>query len=114
MSTPSITAHLDATIKAVQSGLTTLAAAQGAKNVTGWMTALEHADFRGAKVIHENVGKLKRHLEAETLDGPAIGELLRTLGAETARTASHAEGAPGEKIKHLGELLGKAAGDLRQ
>ena len=111
MPTQSVTAHLDATIKALQGSLTALAADKGVKNIDGWMTALEHAEFRGAKIIHENLGKLKRQLEADTLDGAAIAQLLRTLGEETARTASHA-GAAGDKVSQLADLLGKSAGQL--
>lgn len=103
---------LDTTIKALQGGLTDLAAGKGVKNIEGWIETLEKADFRGAKVIHENLGKLKTHLEADTLDGPAIGALLHTLGEETKRSASHASGAQSEKITLLGELLGKSGSDL--
>ena len=104
--------NLDTSIKALQDGVTHLAVTKGVKNIEGWLETLEKADFRGAKVIHENLGKLKRHLEADPLDGPAIGALLRTLGDETTRAASQADATQGAKIKQLGELLGKSGGDL--
>lgn len=104
---------LDTTIQAFQNGLTTLAqdkaVQQGVKNIDSWMTRLEKEDFRGAKIIHENLGKLKRHLEADHLDHSAIGDLLKTLGEETIRAASRAEGKQAEKVKQLGEALVHAA-----
>ena len=69
------------------------------------MDTLEKADFRGSKIIHENLGKLKNHLQADKVDGPAVMKLLHLLGEETARTAGPAGETKGEKIKHLGELL---------
>ena len=50
---------LDTTIKALQGGLTELGVAKGVKNIDSWMETLETADFRGSKIIHENLGKLK-------------------------------------------------------
>lgn len=104
---------LETTLKAFQDGLTHLAqdkaVQQGVKNIDSWMTRLEKEDFRGAKIIHENLGKLKRHLEADELDPKAISDLLKTLGEETIRVASQAEGTQAEKIKHLGEALVHAA-----
>lgn len=107
-----MTIHLDATLKAFQNGITGFGVANGIKNIDGWIGTLENAEFRGAKVIHENLSKLKSHLEADTLDGPAIGGLLHTLGEETKRAASHADGAQGEHLAQLAELLSKSHTDL--
>lgn len=96
------------TIKAFEGDITKMDPAQAVKNIQGWMDTLEKADFRGSKIIHENLGKLKTHLEAEKLDGPAIMKLVNLLGEETSRAAGSAEGAKGEKIKHLGELLSES------
>jgi len=96
---------LAATIKAFQDGITNLSAAQGIKNIEAWEETLKDADFRGAKTIHENLGKLKKLLQSDNLDGGAIVGLLKTLGEETVRASSHAEGKQAEQIKELGELL---------
>ena len=106
--------HLEPTIKALQGNLVEFGVAKGVKNIDSWMEALEGADFRGAKTIHDNLAKLKKHLESDELDGKAIGAILHTLGTETVHAAAHAEGAQGEKIKHLGELLSTAGGDLQK
>ncbi len=106
--------HIEPTIKALQGGLTELGVAKGVKNIDSWMEALESADFRGAKTIHENLAKLKKHLESGELDGKAIGGLLHTLGTETVHAAAHAEGHQAEKIKQIGELLTTSGGDLQK
>ena len=104
---------LDTTIKALQGGLTELGVAKGVKNIDSWMETLEKADFRGSKIIHDNLGKLKTHLEAEAPDGAAIGQLLVTIGEETTRAISHhADNAEGKKLGQLAELLTSAGGDL--
>jgi len=102
---------LAATLKAFQDGITNLSAAQGIKNIEAWEETLQDADFRGAKTIHENLGKLKKLLQNDHLDGGAILGLLKTLGEETVRASSHAEGKQAEQIKELGELLMNGAGD---
>ena len=108
-----MTTPLDTTIKAftktLEEGLSKSVAAQGIKNIDGWLPTLENAEFRGAKTIHDNLGKLKKHLESDELDGPAIGKLLRTLADETERAATQADDKEGEKVKHLAELLHKAS-----
>lgn len=105
--------HLDTTIKAftkaLQEEVGKAVVIQGTKNIASWMNTLEKAEFRGAKVIHENLGKLKSLLTADELDGPAIGKLLHTLGEETVRAAGQAKGSQGEEVKQLGELLLKAS-----
>lgn len=100
----------DTTIKAVQDGLTEMGAAKGIKNIDSWLEALETAEFRGAKTIHGNLAKLKKHLENEELDSKAITELLHTLGEETKRAAGHEDNAHTKKIAELGELLATAGG----
>lgn len=99
----------DTTLKAFEGDITKMEPAQAVKNIDGWMDTLEKADFRGSKIIHENLGKLKKHLQADKIDGPAIMKLLHLLGEETARTAGSASDAKGEKIKHLGELLSECS-----
>ncbi|THF67932.1 hypothetical protein E7T06_18835 [Deinococcus sp. Arct2-2] len=107
-----MTSQLDTTIAAFEKGLTDFSAAKGAKSIDTWLKTLEKADFHGAKIIHENLSKLKTHLEADEIDVPAIGELLRNLAEETGRTASQADGAVGEKILQLAGLLSQVGSDL--
>lgn len=99
---------LEATIKALQDGLTHLGIAAGVKSIDGWMETLEKADFSGAKTIHEHLDKLKGQLQADKPDGSAITATLKTLGHETTKAASHADGEAADKIKQLGEALASA------
>ena len=96
---------LAATIKAFQDGITKLAVEKGIQTIESWGKTLQDADFRGAKTIRENLGKLKKMLQNDDLDGAGIMEMLKTLGEETVRASSHAEGKQAEQIKELGELL---------
>ena len=100
------------TLKLVQdiaSLATDKAITQGVKNIETWMERLEREEFRGAKTIHENLGKLKRQLEADSPDAKAIAELLKTLGEETVRAAGQ-DKEGNESIQRLGEALIAQAG----
>jgi hypothetical protein len=102
---------IDNTIKALQTGLTDLGVNKGIKNIEGWMETLEQEEFRGAKAIHDNLGKLKRKLESDDSDGESVAELLNKLADETKRAASHANGQE-EKIAQLGEMLSSSTAEL--
>ncbi|MCY7338199.1 MAG: hypothetical protein LH613_18640, partial [Chamaesiphon sp.] len=86
--------------------------AKGIENIDGWMETLEQAEFSGAKSINENLGKLKQQLQSGNPDGAAIGKLLNTLGSETTRTASQADGSQGEKLQQFGQMLSKSSSSL--
>ena len=78
------------------------------------METLEKADFRGSKIIHENLGKLKTHLEAEAPDGAAIGQLLQSR-SEKRRRAPQATMPKMPRAKrsfNWRELLSSAGGGL--
>jgi len=100
--------NLEATIKALQGGLTQLGIAAGVKNIDSWMETLEKADFNGSKTIHEHLGKLKSELQSGTPDGAAITATLKSLGSETTKVAGQVDGEAGQKIKQLGEALSSA------
>jgi hypothetical protein len=102
---------IDSTIKALQTGLADLGVKKGIANIEGWMEALEQEEFRGAKTIHDNLGKLKRKLESDDSDSETVAELLNKLADETKRAASHANGQA-EKISQLGEMLSTATAEL--
>jgi hypothetical protein len=105
-------AKLDNTIKAFQSGITTMSPDQGVKSINAWLKKLENTDFRGTKSIHDSLSKLKKHLELGNLDGVAIGELLRKLGDATVRAAGQASGKNADKIKQLGQVLSDCGDEM--
>ncbi|MEM0963140.1 MAG: hypothetical protein AAGK21_11470 [Bacteroidota bacterium] len=100
---PAVTAQ--GTLDAVQSagGLTSLAPAAAVQNIDGWIAQLEgNPDF--APTV-DALNTLKGQLQAETLDGAAIGGTLQTLGQQTTDAAGD-DAALGQ----LGAAL-TAAGD---
>ena len=97
--------RIDPTINVLKGQLNAAAAKKGVEMIGKWEGDLEKADWRGAKIIHENLGKLRRHLEGGELNGATIGGLLVTLGEETGRAASHAQGDTTGKLNSLSQAL---------
>lgn len=102
---------IDSTLTLVKGHLTEAAVKHGAEMIGKWEADLEKAEWRGAKTIHADLTKLRHHLESDTRDGVAIGELLIKLGEATERAAAHAEGGGG-KIESLGQALVSAGKGL--
>jgi hypothetical protein len=103
---------IDSTLELFQGKLNEAAAKQGAKMISKWQTDLEKAEFSGAKTIHADLGKLRKHLEGDELDGATIGSLLVKLGNSTERAAKNAKGASASKLENLGQALVKAGESL--
>jgi hypothetical protein len=95
---------IDSTIHLLTEKLTEAAVKHGAEIIGKWEADLENAEWRGAKTIHTDLTKLRHHLEGDTRDGVAIGELLIKLGESTDLAATHSEG-DGGKIESLGQAL---------
>jgi hypothetical protein len=95
---------IDSTIHLLTQKLTEAAVKHGAEMIGKWEADLEKAEWRGAKTIHADLTKLRHHLEGNTRDGVAIGELLIKLGESTERAAAHAE-SDGDKLESLGQAL---------
>lgn len=95
---------IDSTLTLVKGHLTDAAVKHGAEIIGKWEADLEKAEWRGAKTIHADLTKLRRHLEGNTRDGVAIDELLIKLGESTERAAAQA-GGDGGKIESLGQAL---------
>ncbi len=101
---------LDDTIEMLKGKLEQSAAKTAAKSIEKWETTLESAEWRGAKTIHEDLARLRKHLEGDNLDGAKIGELMIKLGESTSRAAGHEETKGIEKVEQLGHAL-VAAGE---
>ena len=106
-----MTTQIQSTIDALQGDLTSLGS-QGTGAIQKWEDKLAEADWRGAKTIHEDLGRLRRELEGGAPDGAKIGELLTKLGESTERAAEHAEGASSAGLKTLAAALQKAGAGL--
>ncbi len=107
-----MTTKIDSTLRVLQGHLNGAAAKKGAEVISQWEADMEKAEFYGAKTIGENLGKLRRHLESDTLDGSAIAGLLVHLGESTERAAAHAESSK-DALERLGQALVKAGEGLR-
>ena len=101
--------QFDSTIKHIQDGLKGFTVKAAVKNIEGWEATLEKIEAPAAKVIVKDLENLKKHLEAEKINGEQIKKLVLKLGRETVALASKSEGKNAEKIKALGEALSHAA-----
>ena len=113
-----MTTKIESTLDALKGHLTEAAAQKGAEMIGRWEADLEKADWRGAKTIHTDLVKLRRHLDSgaldsSVLDGVLIGALLVKLGGATAHAAALAEGDAGGKLEGLGRALVLAGKGLR-
>jgi uncharacterized protein YjbI with pentapeptide repeats len=103
---------IDATTELFKGKLTGAAVKTGAKMISKWEADLKEAEFTGAKTIHADLVKLRRHLEGDELDGATIGGLLVKLGGSTGRAATQAKGNNVGKLESLGQTLVKVGESL--
>lgn len=102
--------QLTGTISALQNGITSMGVDQAVSNIDGWAATMEgNAELSG---IHDNLMSLKSELQADEIDGAAVGELLTELGDQTTQAASSASGQMASQIERLGGLLTQAGNQL--
>ena len=101
-------AQFAATLKAIAAGAQSLTPAAAVKNIEAWEAHLETVEVSGAKGLSADLGRLKKLLQAESLDGAAIGKLMLKIAGETSRIAGRADGKRAEQVKELAEALEKA------
>ena len=101
--------QFDATIKHIKDGVKSFTVSAAVKNIEGWEATLEKVEAPAAKTIIKDLENLKKHLQADKLDGGQIKKLVLKLGKETVTIAGKSEGKNAEKIKSLGEALTAAA-----
>lgn len=97
------------TISALQGDLTAIPADAAIANIEGWQAELEGSDDVIVQGIAANLGELSDALQADTIDGAAVGGLLTSLGTDTV---SAAEGAGSTELTDLGNLLLQAGTSL--
>lgn len=100
------TADLDATISALQSGLTSLPAEAAVTNIESWQQQLQGA----APEIASTLGELKSALTSG--NAQSIAQTLKKLGSQTSDAGTSAGGNAGSKVQQLGQLLTQAASSL--
>ena len=100
--------QFDATIKHIKDGVKGFTVSAAVKNIEGWETTLEKIEAPGVKGIIRDLESLKKHLQADKIDGSQIKKLMVKLGHETVTLAGKADSKNAEKIKTLGEALSHA------
>lgn len=101
--------QFDATIKHIKDGVKGFTVAAAVKNIEGWEATLEKVEALAAKAIVKDLETLKKHLQADKINGGQIKKLVLKLGKETVAIAGKSEGKNVDKIKALGEALSQAA-----
>ncbi len=101
--------QFDATIKHIKDGVKSFTISAAVKNIEGWEATLEKVEAPAAKTIVKDLENLKKHLQADKINGSQVKSLVLKLGKETVAIAGKTEGKNAEKIKSLGEALTSAA-----
>ena len=104
--------NLDETIQALNTDLTSIKPEAATEVISTWRRTLSHSSNADLKQISDELGELKDALTAKSLDGKAIGKLLKSLGKNTTAAAKDADEDVSSKLKQLGQLLTKAGGVL--
>ena len=102
------TTRFETTINALKEGAQKFTAEKAVTNIEGWEDYLSKHDHEGVKAVVADLGKLKKMLQGEKLDGGKVTELLHKLGKDTIKVAGAGEGG-NSKMKELGELLSNAS-----
>jgi len=104
-------AQFATTLKALAAGAASLTPAAAVRNIEAWEAHLETIEVSGVTGLRTNLERLRRLLQAEALDGAAIGKLMLTVAGQTARMAGRAEGKRAERVQELADALEAAAGE---
>ncbi|MEO0559711.1 MAG: hypothetical protein AAF170_16180 [Bacteroidota bacterium] len=78
---------LPGTIAAAGSDITAIEPGGALANINGWINTLDGAEFTNATEIRDGLMTLRDQLQADPLDGAAIGATLTDLGTWTAAAA---------------------------
>ena len=103
------TSRFESTINAIKQGAKALTVEKAVSNIEGWEDYLSKHDHEGVKKVVTDLGKLKKLLQADKLDGEAITKLVQKLGKETTAVAGDETTASAKHIKELGQALSDAA-----
>ena len=102
------TSQLDATLNALQGGLSSAAGAASG-NIQGWITTLQ-----GNPQLSGISSELKKLNDAiASGDGSTISSSLKTLGEHTTKAASSATADSKDKLMQLGQTLTSAASQVK-
>lgn len=104
---------LENTNAALEGGITSLAPSAAVRVIDLWYGTLKNAERDDLHAIANLLAGLKDELQADRLDGRAIGNLLLRLGEQTTNAAADADDARlSPKLERLGTLLSRAGSTL--
>ena len=103
------TTRFQTTLHAIQQGVKSFTVEKAVSNIEGWEEYLSKHEHEGVKKVTQDLGKLKKLLHADQLDGAAIKTLVQKLGKDTVAVAGDTESATATHIKELGDALAHAA-----
>jgi hypothetical protein len=104
---------LDNTSASLEAGITSLAPSTAVGIIDTWYGTLKNAERDDLHAIANLLAELKDELQADSLDGPTIGNLMLRLGEQTTAAAADADDARlSPKLEHLGALLTRGGSAL--
>lgn len=98
---------VEETISALEGGITNIPLDAALANIEGWQTTLEASDDTAVQALGAQLGALATALQAESIDGQEVGDLLTSLGGGTLDVAGG-----DAQLESLGNLLTDVGGSL--
>lgn len=103
---------LNATIHALQTGLTSIPLSAAQDNTETWQHQLLQSGEPALQDIGRELGNLQSLLSSGSLNAASIGRSLSMLGAQTTQAATHAEEQLQATLRTLGDQLLEAGRKL--
>ena len=97
--------QIDSTVKTIEDHVEKKSGTGLSPTINKWIDILE--DHKELKTVASNLKKLKEAIDDK--DTKKAVTLLETLGEQTTKAASEAEGTEATKIRHLGKALTSAS-----
>ena len=105
------TTRLKTTLEAVKGGVKNFSIEKATANIEGWEEYLAKHDHEGVKKVVQALGKLKKILNSEKIDGDEVKKLVAKLGKDTVAVGGDEQNANANHIRELGEALSHAAAE---
>lgn len=110
-------ATVQTTISLLRQGVTAIPVNQAVRNINSWEQRLQQVQVEGqaqqtVSNITDNLGHLKSELQADQIDGQAVGNLLTQLGEQTSQAAQAASGQTVQQLQQLGQVLTQSGNRL--